>query len=471
VRTLVLFTRDLRLVDHPALDEACRRSDDVVPLFVLDPRLVETSRNRARLLLEGLHDLDRRLRRRGGRLIVRHGVPAAVAFEVAREAACDAIAFTSDVTETSLRRERTLLATARSAGIEVRRFPGNSVVEPGAIAPAGRSAYRVFTPYHRAWLEAPKRAVLPEPRRIVVPESVDSDPIPEPASIPADASDLPPGGETSGRRQLVAFLRSDLEHYGDDRNDLAGDRTSRLSPYLRFGFVSANELTHRAADRPGGAPFVRQVAWRDFFRQLLAADPSLTTKDLKPGAPVEVPLLDLDDAVDRWRDGQTGLPLVDAGMRQLRREGWIHNRARLVVASFLTRRLGIAWQEGASHFMRFLVDGDPANNAGGWQWVAGTGTDTRPARAFNPVRQAQRFDPNGDYIRRYVPELREIDAPAIFAPWKQERLLDLTGYPEPLVAVPADERPARSTLPSTRACPRDRAGPPSGRHPSSSPAS
>ena len=124
-------------------------------------------------------------------------------------------------------------------------------------------------------------------------------------------------------------------------------------------------------------------------------------------------------------------------MRQLRREGWIHNRARLVVASFLTRRLGIAWQDGASHFMRFLVDGDPANNAGGWQWVAGTGTDTRPARAFNPVRQAQRFDPSGDYIRRYVSELRDVAAPTIFAPWKQERLLDLTGYPEPLVAVPA----------------------------------
>jgi deoxyribodipyrimidine photo-lyase len=344
VRTLILFTRDLRVADHPALDEACRSSDEVVPLFVLDGQLLETSPNRARFLAEGLVDLDRSLRQRGGRLVVRRGDPASTAVEVARDAGCDTIVFTADVTQTAARRERRLAAAARSAGMEVRAFRGNAVVEPGEIAPAGGTAYKVFSPYHRAWEATSRPAVLDPPGRVCVPGDVVSDPLPAPATLPVDALELPRGGEREGRRVLEAFAREDVSTYGEARNDLAGDRTSRLSPYLRFGFVSANEVVARVEDLPGAEPFVRQVAWRDFFRQLIAADPSLTTKDMKPGAPVEVPLLDLDEAVERWREGMTGLPLVDAGMRQLRREGWMHDRARLVVASFLTRRLGIAWQ-------------------------------------------------------------------------------------------------------------------------------
>ena len=438
MRTLVLFTRDLRLSDHPALHEACATSDEVVPLFVLDPPLLATSPNRARFLLEGLHDLNRRLERRSGRLVVRSGDPATTAVEVAREARCDHLVVTADVTETAQRRQRHLEASSRAAGVEFDTFPGNSVVEPGAVVTSTTgTAYKVFTPYHRAWEVAARRAVLPEPARVAVPDDVVSDPIPDPASVRPDATDLPLGGESDARRQLESFVRSDLARYGDARNDLAADLTSRLSPYLRFGFLSANEVVGCVDGRPGGGAFVRQLAWRDFYRQLLWSDASLATKDLRPGLPVEIPLLDLDEALERWKAGTTGLPLVDAGMRQLRREGWMHNRARMVVASFLTRRLGIVWQDGAAHFMRHLVDGDPANNAGGWQWTAGTGTDTRPVRTFNPVRQAERFDPNGDYIRRYVPELHDVPAPRIFAPWKHEGLLDLTRYPEPLIEVRA----------------------------------
>jgi deoxyribodipyrimidine photo-lyase len=435
VKSLVQFTRDLRVHDHPALHEACRTSDAVVPLFVLDDRLLSISPNRTRFLLEGLHDLDAELRRRFGRLVVRRGDPAQVAIEAANEAGCERIALTADVTSAALRRERELREGARASGIDVEVFPGHAVIEPGDIAPAGSRAYRVFTPYHRKWSDAVRRAVLPAPSRIFVPPDVRSDPIPAPASILVDASDLPPGGERAGRRHLEVFLRSNAAHYGEARDDIAADATSRLSPYLRFGFVSAAEVERRASEVPGAGPFVRQLAWRDFYLQLLADDPRLAWQDLRPGPAIETPLQDPEEALKLWKEGMTGLPLVDAGMRQLRREGWMHNRARMVVASFLTRRLGIPWQEGAAHFHRHLVDGDPANNAGGWRWTAGTGTDPRRSRTFNPVRQARRYDPRGDYVRRYVRELGDVQAPAIFAPWLEPALLKSKGYPEPLVPV------------------------------------
>ena len=320
-------------------------------------------------------------------------------------------------------------------GIDVRVFPGHAIVEPGVVAPTGTRAYRVFTPYHRAWAEAPRRAILPAPSRVSVPDDIVSDPIPEPSSILVDATDLPPGGERPGRRHLDVFLRSNASHYGDARDDLMADATSRLSPYLRFGSVSAAEVELRAAEVPGAEPFIRQLAWRDFYLQLLADDPRLAWQDLRPGPALELPMLDTGHALKLWQDGMTGLPLVDAGMRQLRREGWMHNRARMVVASFLTRRLGIPWQEGAAHFARDLVDGDPANNAGGWQWTAGTGSDLRRGRTFNPVPQARRYDPSGDYVRRYVRELGDVPAPAIFGPWLQPALLKSKGYPEPVVPV------------------------------------
>ncbi len=196
------------------------------------------------------------------------------------------------------------------------------------------------------------------------------------------------------------------------------------------------EVVSRAAREGSGDAFVRQLAWRNLFRQLFAADPRLLRRDLRPGPATPAPGPDTEEALERWRAGETGMPLVDAGMRQLLREGWMHNRARMVTASFLTRRLGVPWQEGADHFLRHLVDGDPANNAGGWQWAAGTGTDPRRSRAFDPVRQAKRFDPSGVYIRRYVAELRNVPVPSTFAPWKDERLLRLNRYPGPVLEVP-----------------------------------
>jgi deoxyribodipyrimidine photo-lyase len=240
--------------------------------------------------------------------------------------------------------------------------------------------------------------------------------------------DLPPGGESAGRARLGRWLRRGLERYEERHDAAAADATSRLSPYLHFGCLSAREVAERAAGRAGAEPFLRQLAWRDFFHQLLAARPEASREDYRPrgGGWREDP-----EALAAWKAGRTGFPLVDAGMRQLAREGWMHNRARLVAGSFLTKHLGIDWRLGAAHFSDLLVDADVAQNAGNWQWVAGTGADTRPNRVLNPVLQARRHDPDGAYVRRYVPELAAIAGRVVHEPWKLDQ--NANGYPAPIV--------------------------------------
>jgi deoxyribodipyrimidine photo-lyase len=435
---IVLFTRDLRVRDHPALTAAVREGGDVVPLFVFDPELLGRSVNRDRFLRQSLVDLDRQLAQRGGRLFLREGSPARALLDLVGQTGATTVHLTADTTAHATAREQALRSALPTHGAELHVHPGNAVVDPGDVAPDGKGAYAVFTPYHRAWAQAPRRTPLPAPGRIVVPPGLDLGPRPDADAIRPISIDLPPGGEGAAHRHLERYLDSDASRYAELRNDLAADATSRLSPYLRFGCVSANELVHTLAERPGTDELIRQLAWRDFYGQLLASDPTLTWKDYRD-APDDVPPPpdDADRLLARWEEGRTGIPLVDAGMRQLRREGWIHNRARMIVASFLTRRLGAPWQEGSAVFMRWLVDGDPANNAGGWQWVAGTGTDPRRSRSFNPVRQAERFDPDGEYIARYVKELADVPAPLRFAPWKDLEVLRATGYPAPLIEVPA----------------------------------
>ncbi len=234
---------------------------------------------------------------------------------------------------------------------------------------------------------------------------------------------------------MAAWLRRDAGRYADHHDDLAGDLTSRLSPYLHFGCVSPVELVSRAGRAPA---FVRQVAWRDFHAQVLAGRPDATREDYRSRGDRwrEDP-----EQLQAWRDGRTGLPLVDAGMRQLRREGWMHNRARLVVGHFLTKTLYLDWRLGAQHFLDLLVDGDTANNTMNWQWVAGTGTDSRFNRTYNITAQAQRYDPSGDYVRRYVPELRAIAGAAVHEPWRlPEHVRDELEYPEPIVDVAEGNR-------------------------------
>ena len=418
---IVLLTRDLRLHDHPALSAACAAFDTVVPLFVTDPT-IPSSPNRDRFLVQSLTDLRGQLRQRGGDLVIRSGDPVTETMRLAHAVEATGIALSADVSAYAAARSRRLAAAARPSRISVREFPGVTLVPPGRVTPAGGDHYKVFTPYYRAWSATRWRSVVPAPPWVPLPQGFSTGRM---TGVRASGAspDMAPGGETEGRRVLARW-RQRSGGYADGHDDLAGDRTSRLSPYLHFGCVSAREV---AAAVNGSPAFLRQLCWRDFYAQVLAAFPELPSRAYRGGA---------DDwrqdkeALAAWRDGQTGVPVVDAGMRQLAREGWMHNRARLITAAFLTRYLGLDWREGMRVYAELLLDADVANNAGNWQWVAGTGHDTRPHRQFNPVRQARRFDPDGGYVRRYVPELAGVADPDVHEPWKLSR--PVRGYPEPL---------------------------------------
>jgi deoxyribodipyrimidine photo-lyase len=248
---------------------------------------------------------------------------------------------------------------------------------------------------------------------------------------------LPRGGEGEGRRRAADWLDGPVTRYADRHDDLAGDATSRLSPYLHFGCLSAVELVRRATavGGPGAEAFVRQLAWRDFHRQVLAARPAAARADYRARHDRWRTAGRAHHDIEAWREGRTGYPVVDAAMRQLRHEGWMHNRGRLLTASFLTKTLYVDWRVGARHFLDLLVDGDLANNQLNWQWMAGTGTDSRPNRVLNPVAQGRRYDPDGAYVRRWVPELAEVPAPAVHEPWRlrgRDREA-VRGYPDPVV--------------------------------------
>ena len=426
---VVLFTRDLRISDNPALSLACRSAERVVPLFVVHDGLGFAVPNRVRFLSDCLAALRDSLRGRGGDLVVRHGDPVAEALRLADQAGADAIVVARDVSAYARRREERLAHGCRSRRIALRVVDSVTIVPPGALTPAGGDHFKVFTPYWRAWTGHQWRGQVAAPDRVSLPAGIDAGSLPEPP--PACAS-LPAGGETAARRRMEQWLGAGLDGYASRHDDLPGDATSRLSADLHFGCLSPLELAVRAqeAGGEGGDAYVRQLCWRDFHAQVARAYPDLPRRDYRPrrGGWRDDP-----DALDAWKAGQTGFPIVDAGMRQLAAEGFMHNRARLLVASMLTRQLGIHWTFGAQHFFDLLVDGDIANNAGNWQWVAGTGNDTRPNRRFNLLRQAGRFDPDGDYVRRYVPELGGIPGSDVHAPWTLDR--QPRGYPPPLEGV------------------------------------
>jgi deoxyribodipyrimidine photo-lyase len=438
--SVVLFTRDLRVHDHPALSAAARGSDRLAPLFVIDDALISGragTPNRLAFLLESLRDLDASLRKRESRLTIRRGDWVEEATRFAKVAGAEAIFMSEDVSGYAMRRLRRLQGACEEQGVAVRTFEGVTVIPPGELTPASGDHYRVFTPYWNAWRRAPKRDPAGAPRKLHSPSRVGAGRIPKLSDLTreAPADDLPPGGETAARERLGRWLRGRSGQYTELADDLAADATSHLSAYLHFGCLSANEVLARADDQRGTADFVRQLCWRDFHHQVMAARPDLVHNDYrKRGRRWKRP----GDRLDAWREGRTGYPIVDAGMRQLAAEGYMHNRARLIVASFLTKTLAIDWREGADHFEDLLVDADLANNRGNWQWVAGTGNDTRPNRVLNPIRQARRFDPGGDYVRRHVPELEGLEGRSIHEPWKLDedarRGID---YPAPIVAPPS----------------------------------
>lgn len=446
---IVLFTRDLRIHDQPALDAACRRADRVVPLFVLHDRIL-TSRyaapNRVAYLLEALHDLRTNLERRGGTLVVRRGVLADVVRDLCAEVGADELHLSQDVSGFARRRETVLRRLTDHLGVSLHLHAGITVVPAGELAPTRGARdgsgghFKVFTPYWRRWVEHPHRVPVAIPPRVPTPATISAGRIPDLHEL-IDGEVAPErghGGEAAARHAVDRWFADGLAAYGDDRDRMDVEGSSRLSAHLHFGTLSPAELAARIdRRRRGHEAFLRQLCWRDFNHQLLAARPDLIRDDLRSQGDEWRDVEDDPEALDAWKAGRTGYPIIDAAMRQLVREGYMHNRARMLVASFLTKHLRIDWRIGAWHFMDHLEDGDLANNFAGWQWAAGTGTDSRPNRLFNPVTQARRYDPNGRYVRRYVPELRDIEVPAVHAPWEADGTLptagDELGYPPPIV--------------------------------------
>jgi deoxyribodipyrimidine photo-lyase len=433
---IALFTRDLRVHDHAALTAAAATDATVVPLFIVDDRIVRSRfacPNRAAFLAESLRDLDGALRARGAALVVRRGEVVEQVVRVAREIGAARVHVSADVSGYAQRRQRRLADALAAERRELHAHRGVTVVPSGQATPRGKDHAAVFTPYFRKWLGEAKPDPQPAPERLRLPSGTRRGRLPSAAELGGTrrSPHVLHGGETDGRRRVDLWLARAVTDYAAGQDDLAGNATSRLSPFLHFGCVSPAEIVARADRRRRGVePFVRQLAWRDFHHQVLAARPRAAHDDYRTQGDDWV----RDEAAfDAWREGRTGFPIVDAGMRQLTQEGWMHNRARLLTASFLTKDLYVDWRLGARHFLDLLVDGEVANNQLNWQWVAGTGTDTRPNRIFNPTRQALRYDPSGDYVRRYVAELADVRGSAVHEPWRWDaELRGQVDYPPPL---------------------------------------
>jgi deoxyribodipyrimidine photo-lyase len=357
----------------------------------------------------------------GGRLVYRRGPWVDTVLATAAEAGSSEIRVARDVSAIAQARIREL---REATDIPVVLLDSITAISPTAAAPSGSDYAQVFTPYFRRWSEAPRRSPATTATRFTDHDLV-GDPLPG-VLLGGTSPDRQVGGEAAGRARLDEWLpRSPA--YDESRNALPEEGTSRLSADLHFGTISALEVVTRA-ERIGAEAFVRQVAWRDFNHQLLFHRPEVATRNFRGS---ELRWADDAEGLLAWRTGTTGFPVVDAAMRQLLHTGWMHNRARMITASFLTKDLMIDWRQGARWFMTWLTDGDVANNQLGWQWVAGTGTDANPTRIFNPTIQSERFDPDGAYIRRWIPELGEVDAPDVHDPPPLTRAA--TGYPLPIV--------------------------------------
>ncbi|MEO6496477.1 MAG: deoxyribodipyrimidine photo-lyase [Solirubrobacteraceae bacterium] len=423
---IVWLRRDLRLHDHPALHRALREFDRVVMAFVLDNRLLTgrfASEPRTAFMVGCLLEL-------GDGLVVRRGAPERVIPALAKELSAGAVLWTSDVSAFARSRDRRVSEALEAAGVDAVPCGGNYVVDIGKVKTKTGKPYTVFSPFWRTWQQIPRRAVHRGAE--IEAHGLRSESLPQ---LSAQLEFVP--GEAAARDALAAWLADGVDAYDGE------GRTSGLSPYLRWGCLSPRECEDRALrrDSAGAEAWVRQLCWRDFFAHVLLHHPDNAHQELQPRLRALEWAHD-EELLAAWQEGRTGFPLVDAGMRQLARTGWMHNRARLVVGSFLTKDLHLDWRAGELHFQRLLLDGEPAQNNGNWQWIASVGVDPAPAfrRIFNPTLQAQKFDPDGDYIRRWVPELGGLSGGAVHDPSTEDRLA--CGYPDPIVDHAVERRRA-----------------------------
>jgi len=417
--------RDLRLTDNPALREAMVNGP-VIPVFIFDPILLASpyvGEKRLAFLLAGLHQLDADLRARGSRLIIRRGDPVEQLVTLMAETGAQMIYAGADVSPYARRRDARV-----AARLPLTLLAGPAVRAPWEVRKADGALYTKFTPFSKAWKALPlpcREDLLPAPAWLGSPGNLNSLSIPGDPALPSSVPFV--AGEAEALRRLEAFLCRGIVKYAENRNYLDLEGTSALSPYLRFGMLSARQAVVAALEAIAAAPdekmrngpqvWLNELIWREFYLMILYHFPRVCRESLRADLR-NVPWNNGQADFAAWQTGHTGYPVVDAAMRQLVQTGWIHNRARMIAASFLTKDLLIDWRWGERFFMQYLVDGDLAANNGGWQWTAGTGTDAAPYfRVFNPVVQGQKFDPGGIYVRRWLPELAHVPDEYVHQPW------------------------------------------------------
>ncbi len=450
--SLLWFRRDLRLDDNPALLASAHGSDgqkaDVLGVFVADEALLKPSGAPRRHFLAGcLRALTESM---DGRLLIVHGRPENVIPRLATQVGADAVHLTADYGPYGRARDGRVEEALRAKKIDLVATGSAYAIAPGRVRKPDGTPYAVFTPYFRGWTAHGWRKPAGSGRQVswldplsagrkgIAPEQLTS-------SIPNDLV-LPDPGEAAAAKLWAQFLEAGVADYDDERNrpDHAG--TSHLSPYLKWGCIHPRTLLDDLSSRrsAGAASYGRELAFREFYADQLFHRPDLPQVSADPVID-QLPWDEgeqADQRLEAWKSGRTGYPYIDAGMRQLLAEGWIHNRVRMAVASFLIKDLHLAWQLGAKHFMNHLVDGDLASNTLGWQWVAGAGAQAAPYyRVFNPIGQGEKFDPNGDYVRKYVPELAGVPGKAVHRPWDLPDGVP-TDYVEPIVDHPTERAEA-----------------------------